>query len=464
MEGLIYKYRSLARITIEAATPLSICCGDKSIKTDTIINRDVNGLPFIPGTTIAGLVRHAIKDKEKRNSLMGCQEKDNSEGSRLFFTEAKILDAHSIPIDGLIDQSKLDKTNKDFIKNFKVLPIRQHTKISPKGITVDKGKFDEEIIYKGTRFCFEMELISEENEEEELLQIIDSIYATDFRIGGGSRSGFGKIKVVSAKFKTLNLSDNKDMNLYLNKSSSLSEENTFYQSFNYESKENTNYISYHLILKPKDFIFFNSGFGNSKADNTIVKERLISWSNKTKASFIEQNKTILIPASAIKGAISHRTTFHYNKLKGIYADEIAPKELQKKVGKYNTAVKELFGSEGGNGENKKRGNVLIADVLRERNINDKEKVITHVKIDRFTGGAIDGALFNEETLYAENEKIEIEILVNEEVFKSNDGNNIEKAFEQTLKDICTGRLPLGGGVNKGNGIFIGELHKNGDKI
>ena len=54
------QYRFLARIIIEAKTPLNIGSGNKGIKSDSLVLRDINGLPFIPGTTIAGLIRHSI--------------------------------------------------------------------------------------------------------------------------------------------------------------------------------------------------------------------------------------------------------------------------------------------------------------------------------------------------------------------------------------------------------------------
>ena len=59
------KYRFLAKIIIEAKSPLNIGSGNKGIKSDSLVLRDVNGLPFIPGTTIAGLLRHTLgKDEE----------------------------------------------------------------------------------------------------------------------------------------------------------------------------------------------------------------------------------------------------------------------------------------------------------------------------------------------------------------------------------------------------------------
>ena len=64
METSNHNICSIARIIIEAATPLRIGCGRSSVKTDAVIARDVNGLPYIPGTTLTGLMRHAMEQSE----------------------------------------------------------------------------------------------------------------------------------------------------------------------------------------------------------------------------------------------------------------------------------------------------------------------------------------------------------------------------------------------------------------
>ena len=117
----------------------------------------------------------------------------------------------------------------------------------------------------------------------------------------------------------------------------------------------------------------------------------------------------------------------------------------------------------------------MSDIVKEKVSSTKPKVLNHVSIDRFTGGAIDGALFSEETLLANKESFEFTIMVNNQAFKDNvDGEekikkeNIIKALESAIYDVCTGMLPLGGGVNRGNGCFelssTGEFKKEVDGI
>ena len=97
-----------------------------------------------------------------------------------------------------------------------------------------------------------------------------------------------------------------------------------------------------------------------------------------------------------------------------------------------------------------KGKILIGDCFIE---NQPTKVFDHVAIDRFTGGAIDGALFQEKTV-ASNESFNIGILLD----KSIKDKELE-AFEKTLKDISSGMLGLGGMTIKGHGFFSGNWEK-----
>ena len=446
------QYRFLARIIIEAKTPLNIGSGNKGIMSDSLVLRDINGLPFIPGTTIAGLLRHTLGDDADK--YMGSQEM----GSPLIITEAKMLDSDGTVLDGIIPQEKL---NGEFLGNFRQLPIRQHAKIGDCGTTVKGGKFDEEIVLKGTRFCFEMELISDKDEETKFKDMLNTLNSDTFRIGSGSRSGFGEIEVVDSQclFKKINLEDPELNEWYLKKSSSLSEKWQDAETIKLETTKTKGWTTYEIQLNPIDFMLFGSGFGNDKADMTFIRESFVDWST-TSAIVKDREQIILIPASSVKGALSHRLAFHYNKLKRIFADDLPEgKKIDDFVGMNNEAVKAVFGSEGEKGsdgkmQNKQRGNVLMSDIIQEAIVSSK--ILNHVSIDRFTGGAIDGALFNEETQYAKGQSFNLKLIVNNDAFKDED---VQTAFENTLRDLCSGMLPLGGGVNRGNGCFKGTIKK-----
>lgn len=496
MQTTTYNTRLIARVTIEAATPLAIGSGKKSILTDATINRDANDLPFIPGTTLTGLIRHAI-DEELAERLMGFIKKKNDkkdeyevEGSRLIVTEAKLLNRKGKAIDGLLNlETACDDEDKAFLDGFKHAPIRQHAKINHRGVTEDKGKFDEEVVPKGARFCFEMELMANPKSEEELAEykqdfkdLLKKLRADGFRVGGKSRNGFGKIEVVgeACLYRELDLSLPADLDLYLKKSASLAETWDGFEPLELEKPQESRYTRYKLEITPKDFLFFGSGFGNEDVDHSYIKEQHITWDGDGNSGrWNSQDNSLVVPASSVKGALAHRTAYYYNKECGIFAENLSPEDFNKYVGKRNKAVFALFGSEGNEDETqptevptgertdgKRRGHVLFADIIKHRKDQTDKKIHNHVKIDRFTGGAIDGALFDEEALIVhpdEPEEIEFELLVDVDELINKD-QRIIQAFEKALKDVCEGMLPLGGNVNKGYGQFDGKLLKDGNCI
>ena len=157
------------------------------------------------------------------------------------------------------------------------------------------------------------------------------------------------------------------------------------------------------------------------------------------------DKKVLIPASSIKGALAHRTTYHYNRLKKLYiGNKDAKESIEAIFGQAKDSKNKIEGS---------KGKLLISDCFKTK--KEALKTFDHVSIDRFTGGAIDSALFNEKTVADDGEHYTIEILVSTEV-----KDKELEAFECALKDIVTGMLPLGGATTKGHGVFCGTILKN----
>lgn len=447
------QFRHLLRFVIEAASPLTVGSGNKDFVTDAPVIKDVNGLPFIPGTSLAGVIRHALGESKSKDFFGFNDPKDsnNGHGSKVIFTNAIMIGNDGNVIDGLVPINFEDQ----FYSMFKILPIRQHNSINEKGTVKNAGKFDEQVVYKGTRFCFEIELISSTENEEIIQLLIDTMFSSQLRIGGGTRTGFGEIEVITCKYCVLDLAKQQELITYSGKSSSLND-NQFWGGIKLvERKKEQNKGSYLLELKPDDFFLFGAGFGNENADMSSVRESIIKWSDKNIPFF--DNEYILIPATSIKGAISHRVAYHFNRLESVYADTLKIEDFKLHVGSKNKAVKALFGTDGNKtDESQERGNVLLSDLF----IDPKSiapKILNHIAIDRFTGGAIDGALFQEEVIYGNNIDLKLNIQIHKNF--TNEPKIIE-ALESTLDDICNGMLPLGGGVNRGHGSFSGKYTKH----
>ena len=189
-----YNYRHLAKIVVEAASPLAIGTGATHILTDSPVATDINGLPFIPATSLAGVIRHALDD----DSLFGFPGADGGEGSKIIFTDAVMIGKDGRAVDGL---GNID-FNDDFYRHYANMPVRQHVKMNHRGVAEQSGKFDGQVVYKGTRFVFELEIASETDNSQALNDIIEKLQSASFRIGGGTRKGYGELKVIGYLCKT----------------------------------------------------------------------------------------------------------------------------------------------------------------------------------------------------------------------------------------------------------------------
>ena len=483
-----YTFRFLARVIIEAVTPLSVGSGEKGFMSDHLVARDVNGLPYILGTAVAGIVRHAI-DSDKAEKFFGCnmteeekkkqgrprgrkgQKESSGEGSQIIFSSAQLVyNKAGEVVDGLLLNQRKEKI--DCLKFFENLPVRQHVRIDERGTSVKGGKFDEEVVFKGTRFCFEIEMLSETQKNVKIFdEVITHLASDTICIGSGTRTGHGVFEIKECLYAVLDLNNKEHREAYIGKTTSLNDpfwkENGFGNDKvdDYKGKDEK-WVTYQLALKPDDFFLFGSGFGNEKADMTPVMEEVISWETDSAPTLIKD--CVLIPGSSVKGAFSHRVAFHYNKLKNIFVDVITrglekdaiQSKILEHVGCQNIAVRTLFGYTSENEKLAERGSVLISDVMLRRE-KEHTKILNHVSIDRFTGGAIDGFLFAEEVTYGNDETFTLTFKVHEEALIDND---IKQAFENALIDIASGMLPLGGGINRGHGCFTGKILKNGKEI
>ena len=449
-------HRYIARIVLEAETPLFVGSGDASFLKDALVQRDYHGFPMIQGTSLAGVLRHALgHENHKEDSIFGFQAQKGKKGSG---SQVKISSAYLILDDNKIAEDiSLTPDQEKKLPCFEDLPSRQHVRINDKGVAdqENNGLFDNEVVYKGARFIFEIELKGSKNNEDDWKALLNKLALPSFRLGQGTRNGYGKLKIHSCKTKTFDLSQKSDFDAYLNYDPSFNSENNILKA-NELSESEEDILHYELSLKPDDFFIFSTGYGDDEVDYIPLTEKTITYpDNKIEIS----NEATVLPGSSIKGAISHRTAFHYNKIKGIVADNLD--DSKKYVGANNEAVKKLFGEKAGENTGS-IGKVIINDIFLDDANNDK--IFNHVAIDRFTGGAIQGALFSEKVTTLNHETTDKKLTLNGYVQDKEIDENIIKALEESLKDICKGLLPLGGMTTKGHGAFTGKLLKNKKEI
>ncbi len=474
MTKIKYTHRFIARIVLEAETPLFAGSGETSLINDALIQRDHHGFPMIQGTSLTGVLRHALEDhgdKDTWRPFFGYQKDDKGLGSKV-----KISSAYFLFPNGKVAEGLDIGAFEGYLPLFKFLPSRQHVSIDHKGVAKDKTLYEHEVVYKGCRFVFEMEVKGDGSEEILWEKLLCQLQNPLFRIGQGTRNGYGKLTVRSCRQKIFDLTKQEDFDDYLDFDPSFNANNACLENKSIANPAGT-LVHYHLDLEPDSFFIFGSGYGDQEVDNTPYHEPILVYDNG-ELKFPEYT---VIPATSIKGAISHRTCYYYNKEKDapVHAESLDWETYQKGrephnhftkfIGENNAAVATLFGVGAGD-ENglSHRGRIIVDDLYFSEEQASNDKILNHVAIDRLTGGSMDGKLFSEKVtqLKEEGAKIELNIWVEEwkEGVDAGLTNTIEAAFEESLKDICRGLLPLGGMTTKGHGIFIGKLFKNNEPI
>lgn len=449
----------IARIVLETTAPLSIGSGARDGLVDTMLVVDANGLPAIPGSSLAGVLRHRYAEAESESEaakLFGYTgEKGAGDVSRVGVSWGVIHDAKDSPVEGLglPDELKKDSILGPLITNGP--PIRDHVRISAHGVAANQGKFDRSYLPPGYRFSCELTfwIKADDPDAGRYWQLLLKLFAgADFRLGGATRRGFGSLKVVRACGKQFDMT--KDLDAWCALSRDIGD-TTNLDRYEIAPEARQALRNATVILEPVDFWRFGQGDAPINAagkapDQVPLSGRYVEWNSGTGNL---SDRQVIVPASGVKGALAHRVAYHYNRLSNRYADEHA-RDYDSSA--ENEAVRTLFGyakakEEDRDHEEGRSGCVIFDDLYLPAQRTLK---MPHNSIDRFTGGTRDKVLFAEEVVYGGELRLGLTI----DVARVNDGDGmIRRALAAALNDLTHERLSLGGGAAKGHGFFRGQI-------
>lgn len=435
----------IARFIVEAETPLFVGSGKSSLLKDALVQRDANGFPMIPGTTLAGVLRHSVKalqgEKTASDLFGSAKTKAGGEGSPVKVSSGMMLLEENFVSEGLITDERFE----DIKAKFDQLPVRQHVRITDKGAAKDKGLFDNEVVYKGVCFVFELEAYTDLIKRDDWEKLLKTVKSSTLRLGSGTRNGYGLLKPVKSYEKCLPLDDYMDLSPSFNEPAWWSQTEEIKKTY-----QPDHLVNYRLELRPDPFFLFGSGHGDADVDQIPLTEYVANYKNG-KLNFEEE--CTVIPASSVKGAIAHRVAYYFNRDNARFAEGGLDKIREME----NLALDTLFGKAGENVSNPSAGNVFFRDVFLSKETVNNEEILNHVVIDRFTGGAMEGLLFGEKVGHFQDEEEILTLQI--ELHLTEDTKKYQGYLEDALRDICRSSLPLGGMTTKGHGIFTGIPYK-----
>jgi len=493
----------LARFVLEAQTPLSLTTGVSSDTFDTALVRDANGLPAIPGSSLRGALRARFQqshDQKQTETLFGFVRGEDGEASDLEVGWGRVLDSHGKPVDGLLvdDAQAQDDLLTWYLTGMAARPpTRDGVRLNARGVVDGRGKYDRAVLPKGARFAVDLALWSNgpARNSRTLFRDVLGIIATGFPLGGGTGRGLGRMALAPGhriRVRTFNLRKPEDR--------------TAMASFHADpGKIDGTFVAIRdsghggdaladITLRPDDIWRMGRGteplnadtFGDKPPDLVPYREPIIVWTAADAPSdgamlcndtgvLDEGNPRLLLAGSGIKGALRHRTVFHYRRLTGAVIDpngKAPPTTIDAEP-----VVRILFGAareKDGEGP-ATAGLFSIDDVLFTTDDHDQTSLkITRNSIDRFTGGTIDHVLYDEQVLISKRNADKSFTLTlrwrplrpeavkslrsraGDEATAKQTFKTMLNAFRCALDDLCAGRLPLGAGSGRGAGTCVGK--------
>ena len=448
----------LARVTIELTSPFLVGSGEGDGLHDATFSADANGLPTIPGETLAGVLRHALvadpegdpHQDELCRRVFGFQERAEAEASSVRVSFAQVHDANDRPVPFLVQARKFDDPVLAFLGAG--IP-RDHVRIGPHGAVDGRGKFDQLVVPMGARFTFELSL--DEEAGLDVSKLIGLIALPGFRLGRSSRSGLGCVKVVAVRGASFDLTKEPDRRRLadLPVDLSLSDSKGILKTLKVEAAASRDgWQAGTLTLEPRD-TWMSSGTvpsgrepmrDDDKAwDRFPLTERRIVWRDGKGTVTTHAEGEFVVLGSSIKGALRHRVAFHARRLERQFLEDATAfgEELQP-----TSAECQLFG-EIRHEDSSTAGRLWVGDGrVSEKPGFAKQQ---HVSLDRLTQGPMDGLLFDELALY--KGRITVAIAVHAHGLDS----STRAAFAAALDDLTLGRLGIG--VGRGHGRCTGRI-------
>lgn len=381
--------------TVKLISPLVIRAGvSNDILNDTVDDVVVtyhDGQPFIPGTSLAGVLRQAIQGFEpiSEDVLFGSIDDKGTQSA---------LQINDIP---------LDNTN---------IVVRDGIRIDDvRGVTEDGAKYDFEVIESGATGQLRIDCVIRQCHEnqvdkiERALVALANLIKNGISIGARTVNGLGCIACKDISLEHYDFTKPEHVKAWLLRKAGTSVA-----------------IPERRMVADKDLVIDMKCY----LEDTVLIKSIFEdvWEGYSKSLFI--------PGTSIKGVLRHQCC---NILHAI--------DLS------NTVEKNLFGYS--NNQDSRKGRLTVDEVYLDTTYKQEEQ--TRTRIDRFTGGVMTGALFQDHPIRnTKGKQLTFPLRMTVK-----DCSDSEAGLVLLLvKDLMTGQITLGAnrtigyGRIKGNSVIV----------
>ena len=371
--------------------------GTKEVDTYVLKNKDEQ--PFIPGTSLAGVLRHMLTDSASKG-LFGYITDDTTDNS---IQSAVAID------DITLDNATI--VSRDGVR------IDTYT-----GTTVQGGKYDYEAVDRDATGNLSMIITIRQYHVNtfpsiyaDVQHIADLLASGAVRVGALTAKGFGKLSFKNVTVMTYDFTKPADVAAWLLR----------------QDTKNLYVSKAEAAIAPLSFVI-EGDF--ALRTSLLVRNGDVSEENreaKIHATPLQSGTDYVIPGTSLKGTLRHRAAY-----------------ILRTLGKEEDLLNTLMGFSDDKGKQKSR--FMTDEVYFKQGITEAKQ--TRNAIDRFTGSTMDSKLFAEKALW-QKEKGKPVLHIRYMIANCKPWEAGLALF--LLKDLWTGRLALGGDVAVGRGYVSG---------
>lgn len=406
----------ILRATLTNESPLLIGRGGGDA-VDIEVMRLPDGKPYIPASSIAGCLRSFSSGQDGYFwGKTGRNEKTDK-------SEQHPLQSH-IRFDDLIPEAS--SKPEDIV-------MRDGVKINhQKGTAEDKKKYDYQVVEPGIKFPFRAEITLRASMKDDWKAFVKGIQAAikspHFRIGANTNTGFGKVACTDFQVFYFEFPAHADA------------------WFEYLEKGRISIPEMTIEADPQQLAAGSFAIAATfRLKSSLIIGAYGIKGNEPDKSQLKSRDRHVLPGKSIRGAIRHRAVKIWNTL-----------------GKPLSQIDDLFGFVSEDEKDQKRSRLRVEEFRFMEN-EVMPMVQNRIRIDRFTGGVIDGALFNSEPVWTTGQE---QIRLTFTILKDATPDE-KKLLLLLLKDLWLEDLAIGGEKNVGRGILTGlsaEVWNDGQKV
>ena len=431
------KIKKYYRIVFQLTSPLSVGSGENNL-TDRDIVRDSRGIPYIPGTALAGVYRSLFSEKTA-NAYFGPElvidHSSNGGGNKL--TDSDIITYDAYP-EGYTE---------------KMVTKRDMVALDEYKTAVPRAKFDFQVLEPGLTFVTYIEQNMDRSNQQWVLDEIAGAWMEGrITLGAKTLRGYGHTKGIEAFSAMFNLGETGQNNQDRpdDKMKGVDE----WLSFEMYDPEDANW-------EKEDRAAAGRGSEAERKDTCLISLELRQLGGISVRQYTSE-----VDAADYKQLTSHPVAGEEGEDEkegtpvipgtswaGAFRAQMG--RLDPDFRKGRKKAEKFFGKAKNKNENSRKSRIGFSE---SRITGGKWVINTRNAIDRFTGGTVDGALYTEKTYYNGGTTLEITCDFGG---KSDGVFNVsaeeKKEFAETMAaailDLNGGYMAVGGLTAVGRGLF-----------